>query len=80
MLNNLKAELVRKGVPTPAVAISNVLGCTEKTARSKLDGKSPVTVTEAMAIVRAFFQDDHFTIEYLFTQPQKMDTMREKGA
>jgi hypothetical protein len=67
MLNNLTAELVRKGYKTPALAISKALGCTDKTARNKIDGKSQVTVSEAVKIVQAYFAEDGFTIEYLFS-------------
>lgn len=46
MLNNLRAELVRKGFNTPSEAVADALNCTPKTARNKLDGISPVTVPE----------------------------------
>ena len=66
MLNNLRAELVRKGYKNPAEAVVAALGCTDKTARNKLDGITPVTVPEAIAIVERYFVKDNFTIEYLF--------------
>ena len=68
MLNNLRAELVRKGYITPSEAIVSALGCSPKTARNKLDGKTPVTVPEAVKIVEKYFSDDNFSIEYLFAQ------------
>lgn len=70
MLTNLMAELARKGYKTSAQAqaVSKVLGCTEKTARNKIEGKSAITVTEAVAIIQEFFRDDNFSIEYLFVQ------------
>ena len=68
MLNNLRAELVRKGYHTPSEAITAALGCSPKTARNKLDGKSPVTVPEAVKIIETYFTGDNFTIEYLFAQ------------
>ena len=51
MLNNLRAELVRKGFNTPSEAVAAALNCTQKTARNKLDGHSPVTVPEAEKII-----------------------------
>lgn len=68
MLNNLRAELVRKGYNTPSEAVAAALNCTPKTARSKLDGLSPVTVPEAVKIIETYFAEDHFTIEYLFSE------------
>lgn len=68
MLNNLRAELVRKGFSVPAAGIASVLGCTEQTARKKLNGKSPFTVPEAVKIIETFFSKDGFSIEYLFSQ------------
>ncbi len=68
MLNNLKAELARKGYSTPSDALVEALGCNPKTARNKLDGITPVTVPEAVAIIEKHFKNDDFTIEYLFKQ------------
>lgn len=68
MLNNLRAELVRKGFKNPVEAVVDALGCTEKTARNKLDGITPVTVPEAVAIIERYFMEDKFTIEYLFAE------------
>lgn len=68
MLNNLRAELVRKGYNTPSEAVASALGCTPKTARNKLDGITPVTVPEAVKIIEVFFKNDSFTIEYLFAE------------
>lgn len=66
MLNNLCAELVRKGYKTPSEALVLALNCTPKTARNKLNGNTPVTVPEAVKIIEAFFKEDNFSIEYLF--------------
>ena len=65
MLNNLKAELVRKGFD-PVQSIVSALSCTEKTARSKLNNVTPVTVAEAVTVIDTYFQNGEFTIEYLF--------------
>ncbi len=66
MLNNLCAELVRKGYTTPAEAIAPIIKCTPKTARNKLTETSPFTVPEAVKIIEHFFREDNFSIEYLF--------------
>lgn len=71
MLNNLKAELVRKGYRTPSDAIAGILGCTQKTARNKLQGKSPFTILEAEKIKEKIFLSDNFTVEYLFFTNEK---------
>jgi hypothetical protein len=65
MLNNLKAELVRKGYE-PVQAVVAALECTEKTARNKLNGSSPVTVPEAVKIIERYFATEKLTIEFLF--------------
>lgn len=67
MLNNLKAELVRKGY-SPAKIVSEVLGCNEKTARNKICGETSFTVSEALKIKSKIFQADNFTVEYLFEE------------
>lgn len=65
MLHNLKAELVRKGL-NPIEAISKTIGCTEKTARSKVSELTAFTVPEAIRIKEAFFVGSGLTFEYLF--------------
>ena len=66
MLRNLKAELIRKGYDKPECVIAEALGCSEKTGRNKMSGETAITVPEAVKIVEKFFQNDDFTIEYLF--------------
>ena len=65
MLNNLKAEYVRKGIK-PYKGVMDSLGCSEKTARNKLNETCYVTVPEAFKIKATDFSDDNFSIEYLF--------------
>ena len=65
MLNNLKAELVRKEL-IPEKAIEAVLGCTNKTAQAKLNGKSDFTLPEAIKIVSCYFPNKEFEYEFLF--------------
>lgn len=65
MLNNLKAELVRKELK-PGAAICAAIGCTPKTAGEKLKGTRDFTVPEAFKIVNAYFLNDEFSWDYLF--------------
>ncbi len=65
MLNNLKAEYIRKGI-TPYKGVMNALGCTDKTARNKLNETCNITMPEALKIKVTDFADDDFSIEYLF--------------
>lgn len=65
MLNNLKAELVRKGLK-PEKAVCNAIGCCEKTARSKLKGNVDLSIPEAFKITDMYFSDDNFSLDYLF--------------
>lgn len=65
MLNNLKAELVRKELK-PGAAICAAIGCTPKTANEKLKGTKDFTVPEAFKIISNYFPDDGFSFEYLF--------------
>lgn len=65
MLNNLKAEYTRKGI-IPRVGVMTALKCSEKTARNKLDGKTPITIPEAIKIRDNDFKDEKFSIDYLF--------------
>ena len=73
MLLNLKAEYVRKNIE-PYVGVMKSLGCSEKTARNKLNGITPVTVPEAVKIKEKDFAKDNFTIEYLFADIAAKDT------
>ncbi len=65
MLNNLKAEYMRKNIQ-PYKGIMGALGCSEKTARNKLNGATDVTITEAFKIINKNFKDDGLSLEYLF--------------
>lgn len=75
MLNNLKAELVRKNL-VPEKAVEAVLGCTSKTAKAKLNGESDFSLPEAIGIVHSFFANDNFSYEFLFENSD----FNEKGA
>lgn len=61
-LNNLKAEMARKGYKVADLVA--VLGCSEKTARNKLNGGTEFTVGEAFKVRDEMFPDAR--MEYLF--------------
>lgn len=65
MLSNLKAEYVRKNID-PNEGVMNALGCSPKTAYNKLNSITPVSVREAVKIIKHDFPNDGFTIDYLF--------------
>lgn len=67
MLNNLKAELTRKGL-NPVAEIVTTINCTEKTARNKLQGITPFTVPEAIQVREKYFKSENFKFEYLFEE------------
>lgn len=62
MFKNLRAEMAREGLTIRA--ISNKLGITDKTFRSKLHGKTEFTRSEMVKLRNTFFSN--LTIEYLF--------------
>lgn len=63
MFCNLKAEFVRKNL-SPISAISDVLNCSERTARNKLNGTTEITVNEAKKIKAEYFPI--LSLDYLF--------------
>lgn len=65
MLSNLKAELVRKNL-VPEAAVMAAIGCTDKTARAKLNGASDFTLPEAIKIVNIYFANCNYSYEELF--------------
>lgn len=65
MLSNLRAELVRKNF-IPEQAVRELLGCTDKTARAKLNGESDFSLPEAIKIMTYYFKNDNFKYETLF--------------
>lgn len=62
MFRNLEAEFVRLRL-SPFTAIANVLNCSERTARNRLN-KSGFSVFEATKIKEKYFPN--MTIDYLF--------------
>ena len=70
MLNNLKAELVRKNID-PTNGIAKAINCTKRTAKNKINGITPFTIPEAEIIMEKYFKDSGFTIRYLFFGNQK---------
>lgn len=65
MLYNLKAEFTRKNIK-PYIGVMKILECSERTARNKINEVTPITVPEAVKILKTTFKDDGFTVEYLF--------------
>ena len=55
MINNLKAELVRKGYDNPTEVIAACLSCAPKTAYNKLHGITQFSVKEAVKIKEKLF-------------------------
>ena len=64
MFKNLKAEFARNELSASG-EISKALGCTERSARNKLSGKTSLTVQEAVKIKINLFPA--LTLDYLFT-------------
>ncbi len=67
MLKNLKAELVRNGYDYKN--IQEILSCSEKTARNKIQGITDFTYSEAEKIRNVLFPQ--LTMEYLFSRDSK---------
>ncbi len=65
MLTNLQAEFVRKNIK-PHIGIMKALNCTDRTARNKINGVTPITVPEAVKIKEKWFKNDNFSVEWLF--------------
>lgn len=61
-LNNLKGELVRKGISQGEVA--TFLETQTSTVNKKLNGHIPFTINEAFRIKKQFFPE--LTVDYLF--------------
>ena len=61
-MQNLMAEMTRSNVRVSD--IQSLLGCTEKTVRNKLNGKTEFSVNEAMLIRDTYFPG--LRVEYLF--------------
>lgn len=63
-MKNLIAEMARFGIKI--VDIQNCLGCTDKTAKGKVEGTSEISVADAFKIRDTFFPG--MRIEYLFAR------------
>lgn len=61
-MRNLSAEMARYGVRN--VDIQNLLSCTDRTVKNKIDGITEFSVAEALKIRDAFFPG--LRVEYLF--------------
>ena len=71
MLYALKGKLIEKK-QDPIRAIMSVLGCSEKTARNKLNGTTSFTVPEAIKLRTAFFPGED--IETMFVHEEDAET------
>lgn len=69
-MRNLSAEMARYGVRN--VDIQNLLSCTDKTVKNKIDGVTEFSVAEALKIRDAFFPG--LRVEYLFASADKSST------
>lgn len=69
-MQNLVAEMARYGVKNSD--IQDLLGCTEKTVRNKLNGVTEFSVAEALKIRDTFFSG--LRVEYLFASTDKIDS------
>ena len=70
MLLNLRAELLKKGYTNPTKILSELLGCSERTIRKKLNGLASFTIREVFVIVDYFSFTD-LQISYLFATTEK---------
>ena len=69
-MKNLVAEMARYGVRI--ADIQNLLNCSERTVRNKLNNERDFTIPEALKIRSTFFPG--MSIEYLFaTEPPTED-------
>ena len=71
-MDNLKAEMQRNGLTVRD--IMNTIGCSEKTARNKINGETDFTYPEAERVRNKLFPG--LRMEYLF-RPQP--TTQESG-
>ena len=69
-MDNLKAEMQRNGLTVRDIMLT--IGCSEKTARNKINGETDFTYPEAEKVRNDLFPG--LRMEYLFhaaTQPEK---------
>lgn len=78
-MDNLKAEMQRNGLTVKD--IMSTIGCSEKTARNKINGETDFTYPEAEKVRNVLFPG--LRMEYLFcqrrTQPTDPEKERMKG-
>lgn len=68
-MDNLKAEMQRNGLTIKD--IMQTIGCSEKTARNKINGDTDFTFPEAERVRDALFPG--LRMEYLFRPTKKTD-------
>ena len=73
-LRNLYIAFLQENIKPEqaAKAISQAIGCTERTARNKLNGVSDFTIAEAVKINNFFF-DNRYEIGYLFKRDEFLE-------
>lgn len=72
-MDNLKAEMQRNGLTVRD--IMNTIGCSEKTARNKINGETDFTYPEAERVRNKLFPG--LRMEYLF-RPQPTDPEKSR--
>ena len=71
-MNTLLVEFLRIGIKPEQIAntISPVLGCSERTIRNKLNGRSEFTLSEAIKIKETWFST--LSLDYLFNEKKNI--------
>ena len=75
-MDNLKAEMHRNGLTVKD--IMSTIGCSEKTARNKINGETDFTYLEAEKVWNLLFPG--LRMEYLFCQHRPNPTDSKKSA
>ena len=75
-MDNLKAEMQRNGLTVKD--IMSTIGCSEKTARNKINGETDFTYPEAEKVRNVLFPG--LRMEYLFCQRRTQPTDPKKSA
>lgn len=74
-MDNLKAEMQRNGLTVKD--IMSTIGCSEKTARNKINGETDFTYPEAEKVRNVLFPG--LRMEYLFCQRRTQPADPEKS-
>ena len=76
-MNNLYIAFLQENIKPEQVAkvIAQLLDCSERTVRNKLNGISDFTISEAVKI-NAYFFNDRYELGYLF---KREDSYEKRG-